>query len=296
MIYEARPNVTADAIALTFKTGNGVVLRGSSSAYQSNLAITSVLKSCIEDDGIDPSFIQLLEDTSRESVTTFVRMNDYIHLIIPRGGAGLIQSVCQSATVPTIETGVGNCHIYVDSAVDIKKAISIIVNSKIDRPSVCNSLESLLLHADIAAAILPDLVALLREHSVLVKGDDRVRKIVSDIEVAATSDWDTEFLDLTLPIKIVDTLDEAIDHIRIHGTQHTDVILSTNATAQKRFCDEVDAASVGVNVSTRFTDGGQFGFGAELGISTQMLHARGPMGLPELCSYKYVMSGDHLLR
>lgn len=296
MIYEARPNVTADACSLCFKTGNAVVLRGSSSAYETNLAIITVLKTVLSDNKVNDDIFQLLEDVTRDSVSTFVSQVGVLDLVIPRGGAGLIKAVVQSSKVPTIETGVGNCHVYVDKAADLNSAVEIIYNSKTHRPSVCNACESLLIHADVATEFLPKVVARLREGNVLVKGDEKARQIEADLEIATETDWAEEYLDLILPIKIVGSFTEAVEHIRKYGSKHTEVILTEDADAAQKFTEIVDAASVGVNVSTRFTDGGEFGFGAELGISTQMLHARGPMGLAELTSYKYIMTGDHLVR
>lgn len=296
MIYEARPNVTADACSLCFKTGNAVVLRGSSSAYQTNLAIITILKATLSKNKINDAIFQLLEDVTRESVSTFVSQVGVLDLVIPRGGAGLIRAVVQSSKVPTIETGVGNCHVYVDKAADLTHAIEIIYNSKTHRPSVCNACESVLIHADVANELLPKVVARLREGGVMIKGDDNARQIVSDLAVATESDWAEEYLDLILPIKIVSSFSEAVEHIQKYGSKHTEIILTEDTARAEKFTELVDAASVGVNVSTRFTDGGEFGFGAELGISTQMLHARGPMGLAELTSYKYIMTGDHLVR
>lgn len=296
MIYEARPNVTIDAASLCFKTGNAVVLRGSSSAYHSNKALVDVMHDVLKIYDVNPELIQLLEDTSREGVDTFVKLNQYLHLVIPRGGASLIQHVVQTATVPSIETGAGNCHIFVDREADLDKAIPIIINAKVQRPSVCNALETVIIHEQIAETFLPTLAKALEAEGVSLKGDEKARHIVSTIEVAEDADWELEFLNLTLAVKIVSSLGEAEAHIRQYGTKHTEVILTEDRKRADHFIRHVDAAAVGVNVSTRFTDGGEFGFGAEIGISTQMLHARGPMGLPELTSYKYIMTGDHLFR
>jgi glutamate-5-semialdehyde dehydrogenase len=292
MIYEARPNVTADAIALTFKTGNAVVLRGSSSAYRSNLAIATVMSSVLD----DPTMVQLLEDTSREGVEAFVTCRESLDLVIPRGSAAMITHVVNLATVPTIETGAGNCHIFVDASADLERAIEIVINAKVQRPSVCNSCEKILVHTSIAKTFLDRLLPKLRELGVRFKGDDDVCALYSDVELSTQDDWYDEFLDLVLGIKLVKDVHEAIKWIQTYGSHHTDVILSNDEAAIALFVKVVDSAVVGVNVSSRFTDGGEFGFGAEIGISTQKLHARGPMGLPELTSYKYVMRGDGLIR
>lgn len=296
MIYEARPNVTADAIALTFKTGNAVVLRGSSSAYRSNLAIATVLRSVLENNKINSGSVQLLEDTSREGVETFVKCRESLDLVIPRGSAAMIKHVVSLATVPTIETGAGNCHIFVDASADLDRAIEIVINAKTQRPSVCNSCEKILVHATIARKFLDALLPKLRELGVRFKGDKEVCTWYSDIELSTEDEWYEEFLDLVLGIHIVGSVDEAIGWIQTYGSHHTDVILSQDKVAIDVFVKTVDSAVVGVNVSSRFTDGGEFGFGAEIGISTQKLHARGPMGLAELTSYKYVMRGDGLVR
>ncbi|MSR88392.1 MAG: glutamate-5-semialdehyde dehydrogenase [Candidatus Margulisbacteria bacterium] len=296
MIYEARPNVTADAIALTFKTGNAVVLRGSSSAYRSNLAITTVLRSVLETNKFNSDSVQLLEDTSREGVETFVRCRESLDLVIPRGSAAMIKHVVSLAMVPTIETGAGNCHIFVDASADLVRASEIIINAKTQRPSVCNSCEKILVHASIARKFLDVLLPKLREWGVRFKGDKEVCVWYSDIELSTEDEWYEEFLDLVLGVHIVGSVDEAIGWIQTYGSHHTDVILSQDKVSIDAFVKTVDSAVVGVNVSSRFTDGGEFGFGAEIGISTQKLHARGPMGLTELTSYKYVMRGDGLIR
>ncbi len=296
MIYEARPNVTIDAASLCFKTGNAVVLRGSSSAFESNSALVEIMHDVMQRHDVTRDLIQLLDDTSREGVDTFVRLNQFLHLMIPRGGASLIQHVVQTATVPTIETGAGNCHIFVDREANLDRAIPIIVNAKVQRPSVCNALETVIIHQQISREFLPRLVEALAPYSVILKGDDAARTIIPSILPATEEDWAHEFLGLTLAVKLVSSLGEAEAHIRQYGTKHTEVIVTEDARRANHFVKTVDAAAVGVNVSTRFTDGGEFGFGAEIGISTQMLHARGPMGLPELTSYKYVMTGDYLVR
>jgi glutamate-5-semialdehyde dehydrogenase len=296
MIYEARPNVTADAISLAIKTSNCIVLRGSSSAYHSNKAITDTLKVAAKSAGIPEDAIQLLEDTSRESVSTFVQMKDYLNLIIPRGGAGLIQRVCESATVPTIETGVGNCHVYVDKDANLDTAHDIILNSKLHRPSVCNAAESMLIHHDISSVFLPKVLQSLSDQNVEIRGCETTCKLFNTAKQATSEDWATEYLGLTVSVKVVPSLEDAIQHIHEHGSMHTEVIVSENRTAVSQFQQEIDASTVISNASSRFTDGGEFGFGAEIGISTQKLHARGPMGLPEITSYKYIVSGDGQIR
>jgi glutamate-5-semialdehyde dehydrogenase len=296
MIYEARPNVTADAASLTFKTGNSVVLRGSSSAYRSNKAIIDAIKTTLQENGVNPDCIQLLEDTTRESVKDFVTMNEYLSLIIPRGGAGLIQRVVNEASVPTIETGVGNCHVYVDKDADLEKAKSIVFNSKTHRPSVCNSCESLIIHENIAKEFLPELFEQLRSEGVEIRGCEVTRAIDSKVIAATIEDWGTEYLDLTISVKIVSSLQDAIEHITRYGTFHTEAIVTENTDTAAIFTKQVDASAVLVNTSTRFTDGGEFGFGAEIGISTQKLHARGPMGLTEITSYKYIVEGTGQVR
>lgn len=295
MIYEARPNVTADAIALTFKTGNAVVLRGSSSAYHSNFAIAEALRSALTTNGISGDFIQLLEDTSRESVTEFLRMKSHLDLIIPRGSAALIKRVVEQATVPTIETGAGLCHVYVDAAADLEKAESIVLNAKLHRPSVCNACETVLIHDAVAETFLPGLGLRLKEAGVELRGDDKTVSILG-CKKATHADWETEYNDLILSIKVVPSLDAALSHIHHFGTQHTEVIVSEDASKIETFLNAVDASTVIANASTRFTDGGEFGFGAEIGISTQKLHARGPMGLPEITSYKYTVKGTGQIR
>ncbi len=296
MIYEARPNVTADAIGLAIKTGNAVVLRGSSSAYHSNRIIADLLTSCLESTGLPGDAIQLLEDVSRDSVDTFVKMKEYLSLIIPRGGAGLIQRVCETATVPTIETGVGNCHVYIDQDADIKKGLDIMINAKTHRPSVCNAAETMLVHQNIAKEFLPEAISKLKELGVEIRGCAKTKAIVSDISDATDDDWDTEYLDLILAVKVVSSVDEAISHIQKHGTLHSEAIVTENRDAADKFTSEIDAAAVLVNASTRFVGGGEFGFGAEIGISTQKLHARGPMGTRELTTTKFVVIGDGQVR
>ena len=295
MIYEARPNVTADAIGLCVKTGNAVVLRGSSSAYLSNRAMVTAMAAAGIAAGIPDGAIQLLEDCSRDGVQTFVKMTDYLDLVIPRGGAGLIQEVVTHATVPSIETGVGNCHIFVDADADLENALAIIANAKVQRPSVCNSVETLLVHADIAAAFLPKLAQHLGQ-TVTLRGCARTCELLPSAEPATASDWDTEYLDLMLAVRVVADVDAAIAHIAQHGTLHSEAILSNNYGHIQQFIRQVDAAAVLVNASTRFVDGGEFGFGAEIGISTQKLHVRGPMGLLSLTTGKYVVEGNGQIR
>ena len=295
MIYEARPNVTADAVALTFKTGNAVVLRGSSSAYHSNSSITETLRSALIENNISGDFIQLLEDTSRESVTQFLQMKNHLDLVIPRGSANLIQRVVEQATVPTIETGAGICHVYVDAEINLDQAMDIVFNSKTQRPSVCNACETLLVHETVAHQLLPELIKRLKEAGVSIRGDEKVVNIVS-CEPATEEDWSTEYNDLILSVKVVSSLNEALSHIHTYGTLHTEVIVSENSSTIEQFLNSVDASTVIANASSRFTDGGEFGFGAEIGISTQKLHARGPMGLPEMTSYKYTVRGNGQLR
>ncbi len=292
MIYEARPNVTADAISLAIKTNNCIVLRGSSSAYNSNKAITDVLKTAATQCEIPKNAIQLLEDTSRESVKKFVQMNQYLNLIIPRGGATLIQHVCNSATVPTIETGSGNCHIYVDKYANLEKAHNIIINAKLNRPSVCNAAESLLIHEKVATLFLPKILKSLTEQNVEIKGCNTTCKLFNATKPATSKDWETEYLGLTISVKVIPSIESAICHINEYGSMHTEVIISENKKNITKFQHQVDASTVISNASSRFTDGGKFGFGAEIGISTQKLHARGPMGLAEMTSYKYVITGS----
>ncbi|NBV82871.1 glutamate-5-semialdehyde dehydrogenase, partial [bacterium] len=295
IIYEARPNVTVDAAGLCLKTGNAVVLRGSSSTYRSNRAIVDVLQSAIPAH-LPKGMIQLLDDTSRAGVLEFVKLKQYLNLVIPRGGASLIQTVVDNATVPSIETGIGNCHIFVDRSANLDWAESIIINAKVQRPSVCNSCESVLVHSEIAANFMPRLANAMRQHHVEIRGCERTCQLVPDAKPAQAADWDTEFLDLIVAVKVVDSIDAAIGHIAVHGTLHSEAIVSNDHESITKFTTMVDAAAVLVNASTRFVDGGEFGFGAEMGISTQKLHARGPMGLPELTTVKYIVQGQGLTR
>ncbi|CAN5849039.1 glutamate-5-semialdehyde dehydrogenase [soil metagenome] len=295
MVYEGRPNVTVDAAGLALKSGNACVLRGSSSAIRSNTALAGLLRDAVEAAGLPADVIGLVEDTSRRSVSELGRLRGVVDLLIPRGGAGLIQAVVTDAQVPVIETGVGNCHVYVDATADLDMATRIIVNAKAQRPSVCNAAETLLVHASVAEAFLPPAAEALRGHGVRMVGDEAAQRLAG-ADPAADSDWDAEYLDLVLAVRVVDDLDAALAHIARHSTLHTEAIVTGDRAAARRFVAEVDAAAVMVNASTRFTDGGEFGFGAEIGISTQKLHARGPMGLIELTTTKYVVEGDGQVR
>jgi glutamate-5-semialdehyde dehydrogenase len=295
MIYEARPNVTADAAGICLKSGNAVLLRGSSSARSSNAAIVAALRSAVEGAGLDGDVVQLVPGDTHDSVKALMRARGHVDVLIPRGGAGLIRSVVEESTVPVIETGVGNCHVYVDRAADLDQALAIVLNAKTHRTSVCNAAESLLVHADVADDFLPRVVAALQEAGVTVHGDPAFAAY--DGVVAATEeDYATEYLSLDISAAVVPDLDAAIAHIRRYSSQHTEAILTQDLAAARRFTAAVDSAAVLVNASTRFTDGGEFGFGAEIGISTQKLHARGPMGLPEMTSTKYVVTGDGHVR
>ena len=296
IIYESRPNVTCDAAALCLKTGNATILRGGSDAINSNKAIVKALKIGIEKANLPINSIQLIEDTSREVATEMMRLNEYIDVLIPRGGAGLIQSVVKNATVPVIETGTGNCHIYVDETADFEMAKNIVINAKASRPGVCNAAEKLIVNEKIANEFLPLIVDALREKSVLVKGDQKAKAIVNDLEVATIEDWSTEYLDYVIAIKIISNINEAINHINKYGTGHSEAIITESYKNSQIFQQRVDAAAVYVNASTRFTDGSEFGFGAEIGISTQKLHARGPMGLKELTTIKYIILGNGQIR
>ncbi|GEP24801.1 glutamate-5-semialdehyde dehydrogenase [Lentilactobacillus diolivorans] len=296
MIFEARPNVTVDASALTFKSGNAIILRGGKEALNSNLAQAQVLRDVLIANDLDENVIQILHDTSHETANDLMHLNQFVDVLIPRGGSGLIQAVVKNATVPVIETGAGNCHIYVDQFAEKQMAIDIIVNAKVQRPSVCNAAEKLLIHQDVAETLLPDIAKALQDHGVELRGDDRSRQIVSSIKPATEDDWSTEYNDLIMAIKVVDNEQAAIDHINQYSTGHSEVIISDNYQNGQAFLDKIDSACVYVNASTRFTDGFQFGFGAEIGISTQKLHARGPMGLNELTTTKYVIRGNGQIR
>jgi glutamate-5-semialdehyde dehydrogenase len=290
IVYEARPNVTADAAGLCVKSGNAVLLRGSGSAYRSNAAIVEVLSAAAT--GLPPYSVQLVPGTDHGSVKELMRARGLVDVLIPRGGAGLIQSVVTESQVPVIETGVGNCHVYVDAAADLDMAVDIIVNAKVSRPSVCNAAETLLVHADVAEAFLPTAVKALRDKGVTLHADPRAAAYDGDAVPATDEDWATEYLSLDLAVGVVDDLDAAISHVRRWSSGHTEAIVTRDQDAARRFVKGVDSAAVMVNASTRFTDGGEFGFGAEIGISTQKLHARGPMGLAELTSTTYVVTGD----
>ena len=296
IIYEARPNVTCDAAGLCLKSGNTVILRGGSDAINSNKEIVRVLIKGLEKAGLPKECVQLIEDTSRQVATDMMKLNEYIDVLIPRGGAGLIQSIVKNATVPVIETGTGNCHIYVDESADFNMAKNIAVNAKASRPSVCNAAEKLLINENIAEEFLPIAVKELREAGVVLRGDEKSQAIIDDIEKANDEDWSKEYLDYVMAVKIVKDVDEAINHINKYGTGHSEAIITESYKNSQKFLQKVDAAAVYVNASTRFTDGSEFGFGAEIGISTQKLHARGPMGLKELTTIKYVIYGNGQIR
>ena len=296
IIYESRPNVTADAFALTFKAGNAAILKGGSDAINSNIAIADTIRNALKDLGITPDAVQLIEDTDRAVTTQFMKMNDYVDVLIPRGSAGLIRAVVENSTIPVIETGTGNCHIYVDREADLDKAIPIIINAKTQRIGVCNAAESLIVHEDIKERFLPLFASAMKQHSVEVRADDESRSYIDGAVPATEYDFGKEYLDYIISVKTVKSVDEAIEHINRYNTGHSESIITENTQTARRFLDRVDAACVYVNVSTRFTDGFEFGFGAEIGISTQKLHARGPMGLKELTSYKYEIIGDGQIR
>lgn len=296
IIYESRPNVTADAFALCLKTGNAVILRGGSDALRSNLAICRVLQQALLEAGFPEHSIQVLTDTSRETAREFMQLREFVDLLIPRGGAGLIRTVVENSTIPVIETGTGNCHVYVDESADEEMALSIIENAKTQRLGVCNACESLVVHQAVAASFLPKLAARLTEKQVELRGDAESRQAVPSMSPATEEDFAAEYLDRILSVKVVDSLSEAISHINRYHTRHSDCIVTENAEHAKRFLREIDSAAVYVNASTRFTDGYEFGFGAEIGISTQKLHARGPMGLVALTSYKYLIEGNGQIR
>ncbi len=298
IIYEARPNVTSDAAALCLKAGNAVILRGGREAIRSNTAVAEAIREGLIQGGLPADAVQLVTDTSRETATAMMRMNGMIDVLIPRGGAGLIRSVVENATVPVIETGTGNCHVYVDKDADIAMAAAIAVNAKTSRPSVCNAAETLLVHQDIAPQALPVIAAGLREKNVTLRCCGRSAAILAGTpcEKAEEQDWGTEYLDYIMAVRVVDSLEEAVAHIAAYGTGHSECIVTDSYAAAEQFTAQVDAAAVYVNASTRFTDGGEFGMGAEIGISTQKLHARGPMGLRELTTVKYIIRGDGQIR
>ncbi|MBC1272179.1 glutamate-5-semialdehyde dehydrogenase [Listeria booriae] len=296
IIYESRPNVTVDAAVLCFKTGNATILRGGSEAFHSNIALVKIIRESLAASNFSADAVQILEDTSRETAQALMKLNAYLDVLIPRGSARLIQAVLENATVPVIETGTGNCHVYIDKEAQQEMATKIIVNAKASRPSVCNAAETLLIHEAVAPAFLPSIIAKLREENVEIRGDEQVAAIVPDIIAATESDWETEFADYILAIKVVPSDDAAIAHINQYGTKHSEAIVTDNYFTSQKFLQQVDAAAVYVNASTRFTDGFEFGFGAEIGISTQKLHARGPMGLNELTSTKYIIYGEGQIR
>ncbi|HEX6972597.1 MAG TPA: glutamate-5-semialdehyde dehydrogenase [Limnochordia bacterium] len=296
IIYEARPNVTADATGLCLKAGNAVLLRGSAEAIESNKAIAQAMARAAYEAGIPEGAIQLVEATDRSAALEMMRLNGLIDLLIPRGGAGLIRSVVEHATIPVIETGVGNCHVYIDASADAEMAEAIVLNAKTQRPSVCNAIETLLVHEAAVDRVLPRLLARLTEAGVQLRGCPKTRRVWPEARPATEDDWGTEFLDLILAVRVVGSLDEALEHIATYGSGHSEAIVTQDYASARRFLREVDAAAVYVNASTRFTDGYEFGFGAEIGISTQKLHARGPMGLAELTSTKYIILGDGQIR
>lgn len=297
IIFESRPNVTVDAAALCLKAGNAVILKGGKEAINSNKCLGNIMRKAIEETGLPADIIQVVENTSRETTNELMKLNKYLDVLIPRGSAGLIQAVVNNATVPVIETGTGNCHVYVDSSADLDMAVNITDNGKTQRPSVCNAVESLLVHKDCAEKFLPMIAERFKSHNVKIYGCDRTIEILGNsVEKATDNEYATEFLDYVISVKVVDSIDEAIAHIRKFGTKHSECIVTESLENAEKFQKEVDAAAVYVNASTRFTDGGEFGFGAEIGISTQKLHARGPMGLTELTTFKYLVNGNGQIR
>ena len=296
IIYEARPNVTVDAAVLCFKAGSACILRGGKEAFQSSMCLTRLMRAALAAEGLPENAINLVEDTSRDTATQMMKLNGYLDVLIPRGGAGLINSVVQNSTVPVIQTGVGNCHVFVDESADLEKAARIVINAKTQRPGVCNACESLLVHEAIAEKFMPEIGRALQERKVEIRGDEATQGLVSGAVPATEEDWATEYADYIISARVVKDIDEAIRHIRKYSTGHSEAIVTENYTNAQRFLNEVDAAAVYVNASTRFTDGGQFGFGAEIGISTQKLHARGPMGLKELTTTKYIIYGNGQIR
>jgi len=296
IIFEARPNVTSDAAALCLQAGNAVILRGGKEAFHSNNAVVNVLRDALEEAGLPADAVQLVQDTTRASAVELMQLTGYLDVLIPRGGAGLIRSVVENAKVPVIETGVGNCHIYVDESADIPMAAEIVFNAKTSRPSVCNAAETLLVHKNIAEKALPAIAARLAEKNVELRADEAARGLLPGSVPAAEEDWAAEFLDYILAVKVVDSFDDALAHIEAYSSGHSECIVTENYSRAERFLNEVDAAAVYVNASTRFTDGGQFGLGAEIGISTQKLHARGPMGVQQLTTCKFVVRGNGQVR
>lgn len=296
IIYEARPNVTSDAFGLCFKTGNVVILKGGSDAIHSNIVIVSCIREALRECGVTEKAISLITDASRETAAQFMKLNQYVDVLIPRGGKGLIQTVVTTSTIPVIETGTGNCHIYVDESADLKMAADIVMNAKTQRVGVCNACESLLVHKNVKEEFLPVLGKRLLEKKVEIRGDEETGKLIPEAKKATEEDWGTEYLDYVLSVKVVDSVEEAISHINRYNTGHSEAIITNDYSHAQKFLDEVDAAAVYVNASTRFTDGNEFGFGAEIGISTQKLHARGPMGLPALTTTKYIIYGNGQIR
>lgn len=296
IIYESRPNVTTDAFGLCFKTGNAVILRGGSDAINTNIAISKIIKNTLKNENISEDCIYLIEDTSREISLQLMKLNKYVDVLIPRGGANLIKTVVENSTVPIIETGTGNCHIYVDETVDFQMALNIIENAKTQRTGVCNACESLVIHKNIAEKFLPLLEKKLLEKDVEIRGDEIAYSICNNIKKATEVDWGTEYLDLIISVKIVNSIEEAIEHINKYSTKHSESIITSNYNNSRKFLNEIDSSTVYVNASTRFTDGGEFGYGAEIGISTQKLHARGPMGIRELTTIKYEVLGNGQIR
>lgn len=296
MIYESRPNVTVDAFSLCFKTGNAVILRGGSDAIHSNIAFVDIIKKSLEENHVTPDAVFLLQDTNRETATKMMQLNDYIDVLIPRGGAGLIRSVVQNATVPVIETGTGNCHVYIDRAADVDMAVAIVKNAKLQRLGVCNACESLVIHKEIADEVIPRILSMLSDYNCEVRGDATVQSFDPAVIPATTEDYATEYLDKIISAKVVDSLEDAIEHINRNSTGHSEAIVTKDYESAQKFLNEIDSAAVYVNASTRFTDGFEFGFGAEIGISTQKLHARGPMGLEALTTTKYIVYGNGQVR
>lgn len=292
IIYEARPNVTADAFGLCIKAGSAVILRGGKEAINSNIAIIKSFQKSLLDVGFPIEIVQLIEDTSRETAKNMMKLNEYIDVLIPRGGSGLIQSVINNSTIPVIKTGVGNCHIFVDNSANQENAVDIIINAKAQRPGVCNAVETLIIHKDISKEFIPKVCEALSKVKVEIRGDDVVQKLYKPVIPATEEDWKTEYLDYIISIKVVNNIEEAMKHIQTYSTGHSEAIITENYTNSQKFLDEIDSAAVYVNASTRFTDGNEFGFGAEIGISTQKLHARGPMGLKELTTTKYIIYGN----
>jgi len=296
MIFESRPNVTIDAAGLAIKSGNAIILRGGSDSINTNKALAKIVKGIEESHSLPKGSVQLIEDTSRELVTELIQMNDYVDVVIPRGGKGLKKAIISNATVPVIETGAGICHTYIDSVCDLEMATKIAINAKTHRPGVCNAMETLLVHIDVAENILPTINSQLREKGVEIRACEKAINYMSGAISATEADWDEEYLDLILSVKVVNNIDEAIDHINRHSSKHSEAIITSLYESSERFLNHVDSSSVYVNASTRFTDGGVFGFGGEIGISTQKLHARGPMGIKELTTLKYIIRGNGQIR